>query len=159
MLRSTGLGDRHGENLLVDASCGDVVQVDFSMLFDKGLTLAAPEMVPFRLTQNMIDAFGVEGVEGPFSASCCMALKVPCFASSFLLDQRNSVPNCMQVMRTHRDTILSVLETFVHDPLMEWHGHEAKPEAETFNPMAQDALTTMQGAIERRTRMMLRYTR
>lgn len=49
-------------------------------------------------------------------------------------------------MRTHRDTILSVLETFVHDPLMEWHGHEAKPEAETFNPMAQDALTTMQGA-------------
>lgn len=51
-----------------------------------------------------------------------------------------------QVMRTHRDTILSVLETFVHDPLMEWHGHEAKPEAETFNPMAQDALTTMQGA-------------
>lgn len=53
-----------------------MVQVDFSMLFDKGLTLAAPEMVPFRLTQNMVDAFGVEGVEGPFSASCCMALKV-----------------------------------------------------------------------------------
>ena len=30
-----GLGDRHGENLLLDASTGDVVHVDFSCLFDK----------------------------------------------------------------------------------------------------------------------------
>lgn len=32
----------------VDCSSGDVVHVDFSCLFDKGLTLAKPEMVPFR---------------------------------------------------------------------------------------------------------------
>ncbi len=30
-----GLGDRHGENMLFDASSGDVVHVDFSCLFDK----------------------------------------------------------------------------------------------------------------------------
>ena len=30
-----GLGDRHGENLLLDASTGDVVHVDFSCLFDR----------------------------------------------------------------------------------------------------------------------------
>lgn len=30
-----GLGDRHGENILVDASSGDVVHVDFSCLFDR----------------------------------------------------------------------------------------------------------------------------
>lgn len=30
-----GLGDRHGENLLLDASTGDLVQVDFSCLFDR----------------------------------------------------------------------------------------------------------------------------
>jgi hypothetical protein len=30
-----GLGDRHGENILLDASSGDCVQVDFSCLFDK----------------------------------------------------------------------------------------------------------------------------
>lgn len=30
-----GLGDRHGENMLFDASSGDVLHVDFSCLFDK----------------------------------------------------------------------------------------------------------------------------
>lgn len=30
-----GLGDRHGENILVDSASGDVVMIDFSCLFDK----------------------------------------------------------------------------------------------------------------------------
>ncbi|KAH6938320.1 hypothetical protein HPB50_008589 [Hyalomma asiaticum] len=30
-----GLGDRHGENILFDASCGDAVHVDFNCLFNK----------------------------------------------------------------------------------------------------------------------------
>lgn len=46
-----GLGDRHGENILFDSTSGDCVHVDFSCLFDKGLQLEKPELVPFRLTQ------------------------------------------------------------------------------------------------------------
>ena len=46
-----GLGDRHGENILFDGHTGDCVHVDFSCLFDKGLALEKPELVPFRLTQ------------------------------------------------------------------------------------------------------------
>ena len=30
-----GLGDRHGENILLDSTCGDVVHVDFNCLFNK----------------------------------------------------------------------------------------------------------------------------
>lgn len=30
-----GLGDRHGENILLDTTCGDVVHVDFNCLFGK----------------------------------------------------------------------------------------------------------------------------
>lgn len=30
-----GLGDRHGENILFDAKCGDCVHVDFNCLFKK----------------------------------------------------------------------------------------------------------------------------
>jgi serine/threonine-protein kinase ATR len=48
-----GLGDRHGENILFDSTTGDCVHVDFSCLFDKGLQLQKPELVPFRLTQVM----------------------------------------------------------------------------------------------------------
>jgi hypothetical protein len=32
------------------------VHVDFDCLFDKGLTLLRPEIVPFRLTPNMVSS-------------------------------------------------------------------------------------------------------
>uniref|UniRef100_A0A4D5RS55 Serine/threonine-protein kinase ATR n=1 Tax=Ixodes scapularis TaxID=6945 RepID=A0A4D5RS55_IXOSC len=40
-----GLGDRHGENILFDANCGDAVHVDFNCLFNKGETFDWPELV------------------------------------------------------------------------------------------------------------------
>ena len=42
----------------------------------QGLTLARPEVVPFRLTQNMIDAFGVSGQEGVFRRTAEITLQV-----------------------------------------------------------------------------------
>jgi serine/threonine-protein kinase ATR len=94
-----GLGDRHGENILLDQESGDVVHIDFSCLFDKGLELECPEMVPFRLTQNIVDGLGAGGYEGTFMRVCEITL---------------------QVLRSHREALMSVLETFVHDPLVEW---------------------------------------
>ncbi|KAK9914842.1 hypothetical protein WJX75_001188 [Coccomyxa subellipsoidea] len=123
-----GLGDRHGENILIDASSGDVVHVDFSCLFDRGLILEVPEMVPFRLTQNLIDGFGVSGYEGVFRKSCEITL---------------------QVLREHRDTLVSVMETFVHDPLCEWtqRKHQRSSAEEMDNPQAKDALATLEGRL------------
>lgn len=59
-----GLGDRHCKNMLLVNNNGDVVHVDFSCLFEKGRTLDAPERVPFKLTQNLVDGLGVTGIEG-----------------------------------------------------------------------------------------------
>ena len=42
----------------------------------QGITLAEPEVVPFRLTQNLVDAFGVAGVEGVFRRTCEVSLGV-----------------------------------------------------------------------------------
>lgn len=61
-----GLGDRHGENILLDKTNGECVHVDFDCLFDKGLNLSRPEIVPFRLTSNMLDGMGLSGYEGVF---------------------------------------------------------------------------------------------
>jgi hypothetical protein len=69
-----GLGDRHCDNLLVDLASGANVQIDFGVLFDQGLSLPVPEIVPFRLTQNMVDSFGVCGVEGTFRISCSVGV-------------------------------------------------------------------------------------
>lgn len=94
-----GLGDRHGENLLLDEAGGDVVHVDFNCLFEKGQTFERPERVPFRLTQNMVDALGVQGVEGAYRRTCELTLRI---------------------LRTHADSFNTVLESFLHDPVGEF---------------------------------------
>jgi hypothetical protein len=45
---------------------GHVVHIDYNISFEKGRNLRIPERVPCRLTQNIIAAFGVTGVEGLF---------------------------------------------------------------------------------------------
>eukprot|EP00963_Diacronema_lutheri_P004971 scaffold363_cov331-Pavlova_lutheri.AAC.92 len=124
-----GLGDRHGENILIDSSNGDCVHVDFSCLFDKGLALEKPEVVPFRLTQNVVDGFGISGVEGSFTRMCEIALNV---------------------LRVHRNTLMSILETFVHDPLVEWtkHTRHTTSPDQADNALARKALSTIQGRLD-----------
>lgn len=94
-----GLGDRHGENILLDSTTGDCVHVDFNCLFNKGETFDYPEIVPFRLTHNMVEAMGPLGAEGIFRRSCEVTLRV---------------------MRDQMDPLMSVLKTFIYDPLVEW---------------------------------------
>jgi len=96
-----GLGDRHGENILVDTTTGRVVHVDFDCLFCRGMQLERPETVPFRLTQNCVSALGITGVEGAFRESCQVSMGV-------LRDKHN------------RETLLSVLQVYIADPLIEW---------------------------------------
>jgi len=127
-----GLGDRHLENVLIDMSNGDAVQIDFGCLFDKGLTLHMPEVVPFRLTQNIIDAFGVSGVEGVY---------------------RHTFENTLSILRKHQGNIVSIMDTFVHDPLVDWAKSEEKrgssrADREADNPQARDWLDTISGRLQ-----------
>lgn len=94
-----GLGDRHGENLLIETTTGMCVHVDFAMLFDKGMTLKVPEIVPFRLTHNMVGAMGISGYEGSF---------------------RQVSEIVLGVLRGNADALMGVLEAFLHDPLADW---------------------------------------
>jgi len=71
----------------------------------QGKTLEVPERVPFRLTQNMIDGLGVTGVEGVFRIACEIT---------------------MQLLRDNADSLMSVLDAFIHDPLVEWEDEKRK---------------------------------
>ncbi|CAF5036151.1 unnamed protein product, partial [Rotaria sp. Silwood1] len=94
-----GLGDRHCENILIDTCTGETVHVDFNCLFNKGLTFEIPEKVPFRLTHNIVDGMGTLGVEGVFRKTCEIIL---------------------HLIRNERELLVSVLKTFIYDPLVEW---------------------------------------
>lgn len=93
-----GLGDRHGENVNLEEGNGGVFHVDFNCLFDKGLTFAKPERVPFRLTHNMVAAMGVYGYEGPF---------------------RKSSELTLGILRQQEETLMTILEAFIYDPTLD----------------------------------------
>ncbi|KAI0268140.1 hypothetical protein BC834DRAFT_678146 [Gloeopeniophorella convolvens] len=97
----------HCENILLDTNTGSVVHVDFNCLFDKGKALEVPERVPFRLTQNIVDGLGVAGAEGVFRIACEIT---------------------MGLLRENKDTLMTVLDAFIHDPLVEWEDEKRKLE-------------------------------
>jgi len=124
-----GLGDRHGENILFDSSNGDAVHVDFNCLFCKGMTFEKPEKVPFRLTQNMVDALGLTGPEGTFRKVCEITL---------------------HLLRRHKETLTSVLETFIHDPLVEWAKPSTNRRAKSdWKAIVDNALSTLKDIEDR----------
>ncbi|KAK8184448.1 hypothetical protein BC567DRAFT_246964 [Phyllosticta citribraziliensis] len=100
-----GLGDRHGENVLLVEHDGGVFHVDFNCLFEKGLTFEKPELVPFRLTHNMVDAMGPYGVDGPFRTAAQLTLRQ---------------------LQQNLDTLMTILETFLYDPTADFIGKKRK---------------------------------
>ncbi len=50
-----GIGDRHSSNILLSQKSGEVVHIDFGIVFEQGKVLQIPETIPFRLTRDMID--------------------------------------------------------------------------------------------------------
>ena len=100
-----GLGDRHGENILFEEGNGGTFHVDFNCLFDKGLTFEKPELVPFRLTHNMVDAMGAYKYEGPF---------------------RKSAELTMGICRGNEETLMTILESFLYDPTTDFIGKKKR---------------------------------
>lgn len=132
-----GLGDRHGENILLEESTGGVFHVDFNCLFDKGLTFEKPELVPFRLTHNMVDAMGPYGYEGPF---------------------RKSSELTLGLLRQEKDTLMTVLQTFLYDPTTDFvqlgkkKGHKNKAGVpETPEEILESVGTKLKGLLKNET--------
>ncbi|KAI3435635.1 hypothetical protein D9Q98_001694 [Chlorella vulgaris] len=95
-----GLGDRHPSNLMLDRYSGKLLHIDFGDCFEASMNRDKfPEKVPFRLTRMMVKAMEVSGIEGNFRATC------------------NEV---MRVLRGNKDSVMAMLEAFVHDPLINW---------------------------------------
>ena len=94
-----GLGDRHGENILIEELTGESVHVDLNCMFNKGEDFQVPERVPFRLTHNMIDGMGISGYEGTF---------------------RNACQHVLRVARDNKEALLNFVRPFRYDHLLEW---------------------------------------
>ncbi|KAK8872805.1 Serine/threonine-protein kinase TEL1 [Apiospora arundinis] len=94
-----GLGDRHGHNILLDSVSGEVVHIDLGVAFEMGRILPVPELVPFRLTRDIVDGMGITKTEGAFRRCC-----------EFTLD----------ALREETYTIMTILDVLRYDPLYSW---------------------------------------
>lgn len=94
-----GLGDRHGQNILLDEKSGEVVHIDLGIAFEMGRVLTIPEIVPFRLTRDIVDGMGVTKTEGVFRRCCEFTL---------------------EALRKEVYSIMTILDVLRYDPLYSW---------------------------------------
>lgn len=94
-----GLGDRHGHNILLDKKTGEVVHIDLGVAFETGRILPIPEVVPFRMTRDVVDGMGVTKTDGVFRRCC-----------EFTLD----------ALREDTYSIMTILDVLRYDPLYSW---------------------------------------
>ncbi|KAI1177064.1 TOR kinase [Nemania sp. FL0916] len=95
-----GLGDRHPSNIMLDRITGKIIHIDFGDCFEVAMKRDKyPERVPFRLTRMLTYAMEVSNIEGSFRITC---------------------EHVMRVLRENKESVMAVLEAFIHDPLLTW---------------------------------------
>ena len=92
-----GVGDRHLGNMLLDRRTGELIHIDYAVCQDRGLRLRVPELVPFRLTGNLVLPLGPTAL---------------CAASTFSC----SATRVLSAMRRHAHVALSLAASAISEP-------------------------------------------
>eukprot|EP00834_Sanchytrium_tribonematis_P002025 NODE_56_length_28873_cov_1.243101.p1 type:complete len:1847 gc:universal NODE_56_length_28873_cov_1.243101:8720-3180(-) len=100
-----GIGDRHLMNLLLDERTGEICHIDFGFAFEQSKLLPCPEYVPFRLTREFVDAFGIYKIQGPYTVA---------------------MEKSLAAFRKKANFIMSSIEILKYDPLLNWTISEEK---------------------------------
>jgi FKBP12-rapamycin complex-associated protein len=93
--------------------------------------------VPFRLTRQLIQVMEVSGVEGTYRATC---------------------ERVMGTLRANRDSLMAMLEAFVHDPLIGWKAIEKKKDDDSEAAAGPAAAAAADGLNEEAMRVIRRIS-
>lgn len=124
-----GLGDRHPSNLMLDRITGKVIHIDFGDCFEVAMSREKyPERVPFRLTRMLTFAMEVSNIDGSFKLSC---------------------EAVMRVIRDNKESLMAVLEAFIHDPLLNWRlGNRESPPEPSFTSERRQSLIGEEASLQ-----------
>lgn len=76
-----------------------MVHIDLGIAFEQGRVLPVPEVVPFRLTRDVVDGMGITKTEGVFRRCCEFTL---------------------EALRNESYSIMTILDVLRYDPLYSW---------------------------------------
>ncbi|KAI9251048.1 hypothetical protein BY458DRAFT_559563 [Sporodiniella umbellata] len=95
-----GIGDRHLENFLLDLKSGRLIPIDFGHAFGSATEmLPIPELVPFRLTTQIVGALEPLGVSGILELA---------------------MVNVLEAIQNEKELLLNIMDIFVKEPLLDW---------------------------------------
>lgn len=75
------------------------MHIDLGIAFEQGRVLPVPEVVPFRLTRDVVDGMGITKTEGVFRRCCEFTL---------------------EALRNESYSIMTILDVLRYDPLYSW---------------------------------------
>ncbi|KAH7476855.1 DNA-dependent protein kinase catalytic subunit [Phytophthora ramorum] len=119
-----GIGDRHLDNFLFELSSGRVIGIDFGVSFGAGASvLPVPELIPFRYTRQMDFVFQ------------------PYDGANLLAQEMQAV---FEALRSKRQVVESVMNVFLHEPLLDWQQSTTTHQKALFKGAEGDDRSTLQ---------------
>ncbi|XP_075069595.1 DNA-dependent protein kinase catalytic subunit [Mixophyes fleayi] len=101
-----GIGDRHLNNFMVNMETGGMIGIDFGHAFGTATQfLPVPELMPFRLTRQIVNLMLPMKETGLFDSMMIHALRA---------------------FRLNPDLLISTMDVFVKEPSLDWKNHEAR---------------------------------
>lgn len=91
-----GIGDRHLENTLISIKTGGSIGIDFDLAFGAGVDLIVPELMPFRLTPQIVEFLK------PFKPT-------DTFATTMI--------HVLKALRVNKALLTATLNIFIDEPL------------------------------------------
>ncbi|XP_044756993.1 DNA-dependent protein kinase catalytic subunit-like isoform X2 [Coccinella septempunctata] len=95
-----GIGDRNLSNTLISLEDGHVIGIDFGYAFGTATQmLPVPELIPFRLTPQIVSFMEPLGVMGHF---------------------RESMINTMKCLKEYKKLLVATMSVFIKEPSLDW---------------------------------------
>ena len=96
-----GIGDRHLGNSMIETKTGISVAIDFGMAFGHStINLAVPELVPIRLTRQILKLIAPLEQYGLFEATMLHTIRA---------------------LRENNDLLMCILDVFIKEPNVDWY--------------------------------------
>ncbi|XP_055346029.1 DNA-dependent protein kinase catalytic subunit-like isoform X2 [Paramacrobiotus metropolitanus] len=113
-----GIGDRHLSNVLISTANGSIFPIDFGHAFGSAVQfLPIPELVPIRLTRQLVNLVAPLSVAGKFKQIMILALRA---------------------LRKQQQILLATMNVFIQEPSVDWLHNARKSAPSGDSPVTDD---------------------